>query len=256
MLEDRKKKERELHDLLRGDAKDDSFFTSNLKFYSITRSSRNFVRNWLFHRCKGKNLLDYCCGNGKFVIDLAESGANVYGIDISPISIKNAIEEANDRGLSGRTNFFMMDAEATEFDNDYFDFIVVNGVLHHLDLKKAFPELARILKPDGEIICTEPLIYNPFFQLYRKMTPHLRSKWEIDHILSKKDIQMARHSFNYVKITKFFHLVTIGAVPFRDWPLFHPLLSILETFDSVLLRFPFIKWWAWQVVFVLSMPKK
>ena len=47
MEKDRKEEERELHDRLRGDLKDDKLYTSNKKFYSITRSNRAFVKNWL-----------------------------------------------------------------------------------------------------------------------------------------------------------------------------------------------------------------
>lgn len=60
MVEDRREKERELHDALRGELRDDSYYTSNIKFYSITRSSRNFVKNWLLQRCASKKALDYC----------------------------------------------------------------------------------------------------------------------------------------------------------------------------------------------------
>jgi ubiquinone/menaquinone biosynthesis C-methylase UbiE len=255
-MEERKAKEKELHDHLRGDWVDDPRYTSNKKFYSISKSNRDYVKVWLAERCKGKRVLDYCCGSGEFTIWLAEIGAEAFGIDISPVSIENARKEADKRGISDRAHFLVMDAEAMEFDNDYFDYAVVNGVLHHLDLRRAYPELARVLVSSGEVICTEPLKYNPVFQLYRRMTPHLRTSWEIKHILGKSDIQMARAYFHDVSIAKFFHLATIAAVPFRNRNLFQPTLRILEAIDSVLLRLPFIKWWAWMVVFVLARPKK
>jgi hypothetical protein len=33
------------------------------------------------------------------------------------------------------------------------------------------------------------------------------------------------------------------------------VLSALETIDSALLKVPPIRWWAWQIAFVLSNPK-
>ncbi len=253
---DRKEIERELHDRLRGDLIKEPRYTSNKKFYSITASNRDYVKGWLAQRCRNKRVLDYCCGNGDFALWLAASGAHAFGIDISPVSAMNARMEALRRGLGDQAKFLVMDAEATAFPDDYFDLAVVNGVLHHLDLEKAYRELARILKPEGEAVCTEALRHNVFFHLYRKMTPHLRSAWEVEHILGKKEITSARKYFTGVEIAKFFHLATIAAVPFRNRSIFEPLRRGLEIVDSILLEIPILKWQAWMVVFLLSRPKK
>lgn len=255
-IEDRKKKERELCDRLRGDLQHDPFYTSNKKFYSITQINRDYVKRWIAERCKGKRVLDYCCGNGDFTIWLAETGADAYGIDISKGSIENATKKANNRGIANKAKFRVMDAEATEFANDYFDLAVANGVLHHLNLEKAYRELTRILKPEGQLIATEALRHNMFIHLYRKVTPHLRSAWEVEHILGKEEIEMARGYFEMVEVAKFFHLATIGAVPFRKLPVFALMRKILEAMDSILLRLPVLKWQAWMAVFILSQPKK
>jgi ubiquinone/menaquinone biosynthesis C-methylase UbiE len=254
--EGRKVREGELHNALRGHLKDDPKYAANKKWYSITHSNRQFVKRWLLERCRGKRVLDYCCGNGEMVIWLAERGAHAFGIDISPVSIQNGEEEAHRRGVGDRVRFILGDAERMEFPKDYFDYIVVNGVLHHLDLERAYSELSRVLKPEGQVLCTEALRHNPIFHLYRQRTPHLRSAWEIDHILGKHEILRSGGYFESVEVVKFFHLATLAAVPLRKLPLFSPILTTLEVADSVLLRLPVIRWWAWMVVFVLSRPKR
>ena len=89
------------------------------------------------------------------------------------------------------------------------------------------------------------------------MTPLVRTAWETDHILTKKSIEGAKKYFNKVEILGHFHLVSICAVPFRGVPwMFNFFLTIFEWVDDILLRLPFIKWQAWQAVFVLSGPKK
>ena len=253
---DRKGKERELHDMLRGDLSNHPHYTSNKKFYSISQINGDYVKKWLSERCKGKKVLDYCCGNGDFTIWMAETGAYAFGIDISPVSIQNASKKASCRGLGDRAVFRVMDAEETEFADDYFDLIVINGVLHHLDLEKAYKELARILAPEGEIICTEALRHNPIIQFYRKRTPHLRSAWETKHILGKTEIMRAYGYFHEIEILRFFHLATIAAVPLRKLPIFGTIKKLLANIDSVLLKIPFIQWQAWMAVFVLSSAKK
>lgn len=229
---------------------------ANMKYYAVERSSRSAVLEWLRTNCKGKTVLDYCCGNGEDGIFLAKNGAAyVMGIDISDISINNSKKKANKEGLKN-LSYKVMDAEALSFDNETFDIISEYGALHHLDLTKAYLEMARALKPDGKVICVETLGHNPIIRLYRKITPHLRTSWEVKHILKKKDIELAKNYFRHVEILGFFHLATIMAVPFRNTGWFDRLLSVLEKFDGVLLKIPYLKWQAWQIVFVLSDPIK
>ena len=260
-MEERKKIEAEFHNkwrdekLRKNNPDEDKRLSFSKKFYSITRASWGFLNGWILERCKNTKVLDYCCGDGDFSIFLAKNKAKVTGIDISSVSIKRAKRESINQGVEENTSFLVMDAEKLEFPDNYFDIIVCNGVLHHLDIKKAYPELMRVIKLDGKIICDEPLFYNPIFQLYRKMTPHLRTRWEMEHILTKKEIELARKYFNNVE-TRFFHLFTLMAVPFRNLKSFNSILGFFERVDSILLKLPVFKWLAWQVIFILSKPKK
>ena len=259
-MESRKEEEKEFHNFLR-DLKEGfpeyKHYTSNKKFYSVTRGSVSFVENWLRSRCQNDaKVLEYGCGTGSFSFFLASLGAHVVGIDISDVGISQAREEAKKRGLADKTEFYVMDAESTTFPDNTFDVICVSGVLHHLDRTKAFKEMARILKPTGAAIAAEPLAHNPLIQLYRKMTPHLRTEFEAKHILhAKKDRDLARRYFNKVD-ARFFHLATLLAVPFKRTSIFNQLLTLAEKVDSVLLKMPIIQRQAWQIVLIFSKPKK
>lgn len=268
MIDARKTVEKEFHDRLRDGAFGQRWspeletvirgnpLWSNMKYYSVERKSRQLVLDWFSNNCKGKRVLDYCCGNGDDSFIIAKDGASeVIGIDLSDISILNCKERSITEGVKHKTSFYVMDAEALSFDDDYFDVITEYGVLHHLDLRKAYSEIARVLKPDGECICVETLGHNPIIHLYRKLTPTLRTEWEVEHILRRKDIELAGKFFHKVKILGLFHLFTLAAVPFRNSTVFEPLLSFLEGVDELILRCPFVKWQAWQVVFTLSAPK-
>ena len=267
-MEVRKKKEKQFHDVLRKGAFAQRWshelekligenpLWSNMKYYSVERKSRKLVLDWFSDNCNGKRVLDYCCGNGDDSFIIARKGATeVIGIDLSQVSIDNCSQVAISEGLGGRTSFYVMDAEDLKFEDNYFDIITEYGVLHHLDIKKAYPELARVLKPEGKCICVETLGHNPFIRLYRRKTPNLRTKWEVEHILRKNDIEKAGEYFGRINILGFFHLATLAAVPFRNSPIFEFLLGMLEAVDSVILKLPFLKWQAWQVVFTLSEPK-
>ena len=240
-----------LEDKIRGDR-----LWRNLKYYAIERQSRDLVIEWFRKNCPGKRILDYCCGNGEDSVIMASSDAScVVGIDISDISIENCRSRSAAMGARN-VCFKVMDAEALEFDDNSFDVVSEYGALHHLDLEKAYSEISRVLREGGQAICVEALGHNAMIHLYRKLTPCLRTKWEVDHILRRKDIERAKTYFGRVDILGFFHMMTLLSVPFRRARTFSSLLSKLERLDSLVLKLPGIKWWAWQIVFALSEPRK
>jgi len=266
-MESRKRQEAEFHNHLRDEMPFQRYSLevekkadgdpqwSNFKYYAIETKSRAYVDSWMQSRCREKRLLDYGCGNGEDSIVAAQHGAFVVGIDISDVSIANCRQRALEAGVSDRTKFLVMDAESLQFDDNSFDIVVEYGVLHHVDFSAAMSEIRRVLKPDGEAICTEALAHNPLIRAYRNLTPELRTPWEVEHILRRKQIQLAEQWFARVE-PNFYHLATLAAVPFRKTPVFKPLLSCLESMDSLLLKLPWVQWQAWQVVLELSKPYK
>ena len=142
------------------------------------------------------------------------------------------------------------------FSDNSFDLAVEYGALHHVDLDKAMVELNRVLKPDGEMICVEALRHNPLIHWYRKKTPHLRTEWEVEHILGVESLAVARKYFHNIDV-KFFHLAVLAAVPFRKTPFFFkPVRALLNKIDSLLLRSETIGKYGWIMVFTMSKPKK
>lgn len=221
---------------------------SNMKFYSITRSSFAFRDALLFDGIKGAVALDYCCGNGEMAIEMAKQGASkVVGIDISSVAVENARALAKEAGVDTVCAFEVMDAEHTEFADSHFDVIHEYGALHHLDLPAAYGELSRILKHDGKLVCTEALRHNPLIHWYRKRTPHLRTQWEVEHILGIPELESGRNYFAALRL-RTFHLTALAAVPFRKAAFFEPLLGFLNLMDRGLLAIPLLRWMAWVAV--------
>jgi SAM-dependent methyltransferase len=257
---DRKLEESQFHDMLRSaELRQDSelyrIYTANKKFYSINRKSRKFFDDWLIKNCAGRRVLDYGCGDGRYAILAARHGAQAVGVDVSAVSVENARAEAAREGLADRTAFHVMDGEALEFADDSFDIVCEAGVLHHLDLGRAMAEIIRVLSPSGQVICAEALGHNPLFQAYRRLTPHLRTPWETNHIVRRRDILDSARRFRRCEL-RFFHLASLAAVLLRGTRAFDTVLSALERVDDVLMRLPAIRWYAWQIVYVLSAPIK
>jgi ubiquinone/menaquinone biosynthesis C-methylase UbiE len=227
---------------------------SNMKFYSISQSSFAYRDALLLDGIKGAVVLDYCCGNGEVAIEMAKHGASrVVGIDLSPVAVENARELASLAGVDTVCEFLVMDAEHTDFADGTFDLIHEYGALHHLDLPAAFKELARILKPGGKVVCTEALRHNPLIHWYRRRTPHLRTQWEVEHILGIPEIKSGAKFFSALDY-RTFHLVALFAVPFRKSPVFKPLFGMLNLIDRVLLAIPLLNWLAWVAVIEYRKP--
>lgn len=259
VVDDRKREEARFHDQREQDRRkltDEEFLRKypNKKFYAIDRVSKSFLLDWLAVRCPGKRALDYCCGNGETTLKLAQFGAEAHGIDISAAEIETAKRSASNAGRSAQTHFSIMDAEAMSYPDDHFDIIVCSGVLHHLDLDKAYPELARVLKPTGEIICAEALGYNPAIKWYRRRTPNLRTAWEAEHILTMRDVRKGLRYFHSVKV-RYFHLFTLLAIPFRNSRIFDGLLTTLGAVDRLVLKMPGIRLMAWQMYMIFAKPR-
>jgi ubiquinone/menaquinone biosynthesis C-methylase UbiE len=256
-LEKRKLEEIEFHNIRERDRKNlthEEFESkySNKKIYRISDISFDYLTKLIGKNAKGKVCLDYCCGLGDTSVNLYKHGASkVYGIDIADNELKTAKEKVEKEGFDS-SGFVVGDAEDTPFDDNTFDLIVCIGVLHHLDTNKAFPELYRILKPGGKVIAFEALAYNPIIQLYRNLTPHLRTDWEKDHILSMKDLRLARKFFKNKAEVKFFHLATLLSIPFTSFFFFKPLIKILNFIDYIILRIPLLRLMAWQMIFTLK----
>ena len=185
----------------------------------------------------------------------AQCGAEVIGIDISPEGVENANLNAKQAGVDDHCRFEVMDGENMTFPDNTFDLAVEYGALHHVDLDKAMIELNRVLKPDGEMICAEALRHNPLIHWYRKRTPHLRTKWEVEHILGVESLAVAGKYFHNIDV-KFFHLAVLAAVPFRETRFFKPMRALLDKVDSLLLRSETIGKHGWIMIFTMSNPKK
>jgi ubiquinone/menaquinone biosynthesis C-methylase UbiE len=257
-LEDRKKEELSFHDLDREREDTDVIekqqeldMHANRKFYSVTKDSNDYVENWIAKNSKGKVCLDYACGLGTTCIKSAKSGATLgIGVDISGVSVMNARKFAEDEGLKDKCFFYQGDCEATELPDNSVDVIFCLGMLHHLDLTRAFPEMHRILKPGGKVLAVEALAENPVIQYYRDKTPNMRTAWEKDHILGMKDLTYAKNFFQIGDV-KFWHMLVIPASFLNETFLFKPVYFLLNTLDKVILKIPGIQRWAWQFTFEL-----
>jgi SAM-dependent methyltransferase len=251
-LEERKKAELAFHDLDRDRKRietlsEDEYGKSygNRKFYGGTGLSAAYVHAWIERYAKDRIFLDYACGNGGSALEAAQAGARLaIGIDLSAVSIENAKRSAGQMGLGDRTYFLQADAENSHLPDRSVDTVVCSGMLHHLDLSYAFPELRRILAPGGRILAVEALNYNPAIKLYRALTPAMRTEWEAGHILDLADVDFARRFFELGEL-RYWHITSVL------YPYARFMLPVFNAVDRVLTKIPGIRLLAWQFTFEL-----
>lgn len=99
----------------------------------------------------GKRVLEIGCGAGSHSALFASHGAQVVALDLSFERAKATGEKFRLLGKDAHGSTSLEgDAERLPFDDNCFDIVYSNGVLHHSpDTESAIVELHRVLKPDG-----------------------------------------------------------------------------------------------------------
>ncbi len=168
-----------------------------------------------------KKLLDVGCGSGLWSVLLAQRGAQVYAIDISPEMVALTQRRATLNGVGDRVLAKTMSARKLEFPDGFFDCVHGQDIVHHLEPGDFGREVARVLAPGGRAVFRENSGNNPIL-MWARNTLCGRfgiSKWSSDDeypLTPKRRNAFTRHfsstrieypefrMFHYVD-AKFFH---------------------------------------------------
>lgn len=202
----------------------------------------------------GRALLEYGCGAGWSTAELRSRGAVVTAFDISTSALNETEEFLRQRDMQSGVTLLKMSAEKLEVADASFDIAFGNAILHHLNLDRAIPEMARVLKPGGLAIFAEPLGTNPAINLYRRATPQFRTPDEEPLDLTKFERKVAPwFSFRHEE----FFLTALALFPLVHLPgmggLFKFLLPKFVALDRwIFTAVPVFGHWAWYSVLVMQ----
>lgn len=176
-------------------------------------------------------ILDLGCGFGTLTQHLLGISGKIYGVDISPASIAIAKKKVKSPKVFFKTD----NAHDLSFKNGFFDLIVGNAVLHHLNVDKALFEIFRTLKRGGKIIFFEPNLINPEVFLERKI-PFIRrlvrnSKDETAYIRWSLKTKIKKTGFTEVSVEPYDFLYP--ALPISFAKFLKPLSDFLEKFPII-----------------------
>ncbi len=143
-------------------------------------------------------ILDFGCGTGNYANTISKlSVAQVYGVEPSDGMREKA------KAKNPNIVFVKGNHEYIPFEDNYFDFIYMTDVIHHIpDIGIMFTEIARVLKNRGKIcIVTEShnQIDNRFYVKYFPSTAIVDKERypDIDVIIK----EAKSHSLNHIKNT-------------------------------------------------------
>ena len=222
-----------------------------LKFYIATEYPNKIFKN--MQRVSNLKVLDIGCGRGlEKAKGFISRNCSYTGIDISESCINANKKDASDQNLNAI--YLVEDAnEISSLKNNKYDLIIITGTLHHLELKKALPTIRSLTKEEtGIVLMFEPMGTNFFINIFRLLTPNLRSPDE--HPLTFKDINLIRKYFSHTNYE--LHTITslltfpFGFIKFKPIKKIGIILSLLfGKFDRYVLgKLPIINLLSWSVI--------
>jgi len=136
----------------------------------------------------GKRLLDAGCGDGVVSVRLAQSGADVTGLDNEPRVLVVARCRARNAGL--RVSFLDGAVQALPPEDCSFDIVVAVTVLCFVaDPERALREMARVLRPGGRLVIGELGRYSSW-AAKRRIAGWLGSKtWRVARFRTAYDLK-------------------------------------------------------------------
>lgn len=146
----------------------------------------------------GQRILEVGFGSGLTFINLNDMYQEIHGLDLTAdVDVVSSVFRAH--GIT--TNLQPGNVILMPYPNDYFDTVLLISILEHLkpdDLKGAFSEIWRALKPGGEVIYGVPVERPLMVFMFRLLGYDIRK----EHFSTEKQIaEVARDQFVEGRIT-------------------------------------------------------
>jgi ubiquinone/menaquinone biosynthesis C-methylase UbiE len=119
----------------------------------------------------GDRVVDLGCGTGQISLPLAERGAEVLAVDVSPAMITRLLSQAEHRGLTHVAGL-ALSAENLRLPPGCADLVVSSYALHHLrdaDKERVITAAFEWLRPGGRLIVADMMFGRGFSRRDREI---------------------------------------------------------------------------------------
>ena len=140
----------------------------------IANSRQSEILHSFMSEGKFERILDLGCGDGTFTAEfLRFPGVKIVGMDPADKAIRFASEKY---ASEPRISFTSMPAEKLIRDGQFFDLVILRGVLHHCeDPKDVINQASR---RSNSVLILEPNGLNPIMKIIEKVSPYHRAHSE------------------------------------------------------------------------------
>jgi methylase of polypeptide subunit release factors len=203
---------------------------------------------------KGRSVLDLGAGTGILSIILALRGAKVTAIDISDKAC--AIIKSLSKKYNVDENVHVVRGTLDDIkDIERQDYVVCLNSLHHMMDGDTLDGIIGLLRGGGRAIFIEPLIYNPFGYVYRKLFNNA-GRTEHETPLRLRDVIYIKSKLKNVKI-KGLYLLSSVLLAFerlfktseRSAPA-KMAFRIFNFIDNTIQILPGLKYFAWKILII------
>jgi len=207
-----------------------------------------------------KKVIDVGCGTGEMSIYFALQGVYVIGFDKEIYDLNHYRDLASQWNVQDKCSFVRGFAEKIPINTGSIDIVFSRSTIQYMKRQVVLREYLRILKPTGVLILIENLPHNPFvntYRLYRRLfsrTPNQISYLKsIRGYLTISEINNLKNNFYdfFHQEYHIFRVFTIFLYKYKKHTVIKKIDGLLMKLDnSILLRFPFIRNFAWFTAIV------
>jgi ubiquinone/menaquinone biosynthesis C-methylase UbiE len=203
--------------------------TTNREVFDEIAESWYRVRHWpllkeeleeLARRWQGGRLLNVGCAHGPDFLPFSQ-GFDLWGLDFSPGMLKQALRYSIKSNLY--VNLMNANAVALPFADNSFDWAISVATYHHIkgeeERERAFVELNRVLRPQGEAFLT---VWNHGQPRFWFKSEEQQVPWR----LKERTVSRYYHLFSYSELRKLlvetgWEIITISPEKSHTFPIKH-----------------------------------
>lgn len=157
----------------------------------------------------GKRVLEIACGTGRFTTMLAERGADIIGLDISPAMLQQGRKNAHAAGVADHLEFMRGDAARLPFPDDHFETVVAMRFFHLADTPASFlAEMRRVAREQVVFDTFRRFSTRSVYNWLLPMGSRLYSRTEVERLLAGAGLELVSEEHDFVFPYGLYRLLT------------------------------------------------